>query len=45
MPGVRVFPTARYPYLVYHGVLGGDLVILHIRHARRDAPEDLEPIR
>ena len=38
IPGVRVFSTARYPYLVYHKVQTGDLVIIHVRHGRRDAP-------
>jgi plasmid stabilization system protein ParE len=42
MPGVLVFPTARYPYLVYHSVRGADLVIVHVRHARRDAPEKIQ---
>ena len=40
--GVRVFPTARYPYLVYYSVRGDDLVIVHVRHARRDAPEEIQ---
>jgi toxin ParE1/3/4 len=40
--GVRVFPTAHYPYLVYHSVRGDDLVIVHVRHARRDAPGKIE---
>ena len=36
--GVRVFPTARYPYLVYHKVQNDELVVIHVRHGRRDAP-------
>jgi toxin ParE1/3/4 len=28
IPGVRVFPTARYPYLVYHRVRGDEVVII-----------------
>ena len=40
--GVRVLPTARYPYLVYHRVMGDELIIIHVRHGRRDAPEDQE---
>ena len=40
--GVRVFPTARYPYLVYYSVRGDDLVIVHVRHARRDAPKEIQ---
>ena len=42
IPGVRVFPTAHYPYLVYHSVRGDDLVIVHVRHARRDGPGEIE---
>ena len=38
IPGVRVFPTARYPYLVYHKVRQDELVVIHVRHGRRDAP-------
>lgn len=38
IPGVRVFPTARYPYLVYHTVQQDELVVIHVRHGRRDAP-------
>jgi plasmid stabilization system protein ParE len=40
--GVRVFPTARYPYLVYHRVSGDQLIVIHIRDGRRDAPEERE---
>jgi plasmid stabilization system protein ParE len=38
IPGVRVFPIARYPYLVYHHVRGDALIVIHVRHGRRDAP-------
>jgi toxin ParE1/3/4 len=38
IPGVRVFPTARYPYLVYHKAQQDELVVIHVRHGRRDAP-------
>lgn len=41
--GVRVIPTARYPYLVYHRVSGDQLVVIHIRDGRRDAPEEQDP--
>jgi toxin ParE1/3/4 len=37
--GVRVLPTARYSFLVYHHIRGDDLVIVHVRHGRRDAPD------
>jgi toxin ParE1/3/4 len=40
VPGVRVFPTARYPYLVYHRVYQDELVIIHVRDGRRDAPKE-----
>jgi plasmid stabilization system protein ParE len=40
--GVRVFPIARYPYLVYHRVGDGELVIIHVRDGRRDAPHEGE---
>ena len=40
IPGVRVFPTARYPYLVYHRVREDEVVIIHVRHGRRDAPAE-----
>jgi addiction module RelE/StbE family toxin len=36
--GVRVFPIARYPYLIYHHVRGDELIIIHVRHGRRDVP-------
>jgi len=38
IPGVRVLPTVRYPYLVYHRVQQDHLVVIHVRHARRDTP-------
>jgi plasmid stabilization system protein ParE len=39
IPEVRVFPTARYPYLVYHRVLRDELIVIHVRDGRRDAPD------
>ena len=38
IPDVRVFPTARYSYLIYHTVRQDELIIIHVRHGRRDAP-------
>ncbi|MCK1636414.1 type II toxin-antitoxin system RelE/ParE family toxin [Bradyrhizobium sp. 157] len=38
IPGVRVLPTARYSLLVYYHILGDDLVVVHVRHGRRDTP-------
>ena len=40
--GVRVLPTARYPYLVYHRVLRDQLIVIHIRDGRRDSPAEHE---
>ncbi len=34
-PGVRELPIVRYPYKVYYEVVGEEVRILHIRHARR----------
>ena len=39
VPGVRVFPTARYPYLVYHRVREDEVVVIHVRDGRRDTPK------
>ena len=33
---VRVIPIGHYPYLVYWTILRGEVVILHIRHAKRE---------
>ena len=40
--GVRVLPTARYPYLVYHRVLDDQMIVVHVRHGRRDVPGEQE---
>lgn len=37
--GVRVLPVVRYPYLIYHAILDGEIFILHIRHGSRGKPE------
>lgn len=39
IPEVRVFPTSRYPYLVYHRVTDQHLTIIHVRDGRRDTPK------
>ncbi len=31
----RVFPAGRYPYLIYWSIEGGEVWIVHIRHAHR----------
>ena len=40
-PGVRIFAPTRYPYRVYYVVKRSQIVILHIRHTSRQAPDDL----
>jgi addiction module RelE/StbE family toxin len=35
-PGIRMFPIVRYPYLVFYEVAEDEVVIHHIRHARRE---------
>jgi toxin ParE1/3/4 len=42
IPGVRVLPTVRYPYLIYHRVRDSELIIIHVRDGRRDAPKESE---
>jgi len=37
-----VLPTARYPYLIYHRVRDSELIIIHVRDGRRDAPKESE---
>ena len=32
---IRVLAFARYPYLVYHTVIGDELTIVHVRHGSR----------
>ena len=34
-PGIRMFPIVRYPYLVFYEVADREVVIHHVRHARR----------
>jgi plasmid stabilization system protein ParE len=33
--GTRVLPVGRYPYLIYWGVEGGEVWIVHMRHTAR----------
>ena len=40
-PGL-VFPTARYPYLVYHRIGDDEVVVIHVRDGRPDAPKERE---
>jgi len=39
---VRVFPVARYPYLVYHRLKQDELIIIHVRDGRRNTPREGE---
>jgi plasmid stabilization system protein ParE len=38
---IRILPPTRYPYRIYYTVQEDDVVILHIRHTARLAPDDL----
>jgi plasmid stabilization system protein ParE len=40
-PEIRVLPPTRYPYRIYYTVQRENVVILHIRHTARLAPDDL----
>ena len=39
--GIRILFPTRYPYRIYYSIQGGEVVILHIRHTARQAPDDL----
>jgi plasmid stabilization system protein ParE len=41
-PEIRILPPTRYPYRIYYTVQGDDVVILHVRHTARAAPDDFE---
>jgi toxin ParE1/3/4 len=38
---IRILQPTRYPYRIYYAVQGDEVVILHIRHTARRAPDDL----
>src|SRR5215475_11168574 len=40
-PQIRILPPTRYPYRIYYTIQEDDVVILHIRHTARSAPDDL----
>jgi len=40
-PEIRILPPTRYPYRIYYTIQGDDVVILHVRHTARAAPDDL----
>ena len=42
IPGVYVISTPRYPYLIYHRILRDELVVIHVRHGRRDTLKEEE---
>ena len=39
---LRILQPTRYPYRIYYMVQGDEIVILHIRHTARGAPDDLK---
>ena len=39
---IRILAPTRYPHRVYYTVQDNEVVILHIRHTARQAPQDLE---
>ncbi len=41
-PDIRIVPPVRYPYRIYYTIRGDNLVILHIRHTARLAPDDVQ---
>jgi toxin ParE1/3/4 len=41
IPDIRILPPTRYPYRIYYTVGDKEIVILHIRHTARRAPDDL----
>ena len=40
-PEIRMLPPTRYPYRIYYTIQGDNVVVLHIRHTARQAPDDL----
>jgi len=40
---IRILPPTRYPYRIYYTIKPNEVVVLHIRHAARRAPDDLQP--
>ncbi len=39
IPQIRILPPTRYPYRIYYTVVADAVIILHIRHTARQAPE------
>lgn len=44
IPEVRILPPTRYPYRIYYTIRDTEIVILHIRHTARRAPDDLSSV-
>jgi toxin ParE1/3/4 len=42
---VRVLSVVRYPFLIFYAIddMTDEIVILHVRHAAQDRPEDARP--
>jgi toxin ParE1/3/4 len=40
--GIRILSVSRYSYLIYHSLEGDELVIIHVRHGARAAPDPSE---
>ena len=36
---IRILPVVRYPYLIYYTVASSEVVIVHVRHSSRGAPD------
>lgn len=41
--GLRVWPLAGFPYLIFYSITGSDVLILRILHTARDVPASLRP--
>ena len=42
-PKIRVLSATVYPYVIYYTVKPHEVVILHVRHTSRGAPDILKP--
>lgn len=39
IPQIQILPPTRYPYRIYYTVVADAVIVLHIRHTARQAPE------
>ncbi|MFN0218842.1 MAG: type II toxin-antitoxin system RelE/ParE family toxin [Hyphomicrobium sp.] len=39
IPQIRILPPTRYPYRIYYTVVADAVIVLHVRHTARQAPE------